>query len=100
MTENFKAATDRMKLVAAYWEQAALFLGEAQGMTNRVKMTAAEAGVFASSLTKYEPAPGYVNDRLAEGVKACQDIANILRQAAKTYEDEEAARAQQFNALG
>ncbi|MEV4126705.1 hypothetical protein [Nocardia sp. NPDC049707] len=100
MTENFKAATDRMKLVAAVWDSAAVLLGDAQGMTNRVKMTAAEAGVFAPSVSKYEPAPGYVNDRLAEGVRACQDIANILRHAAKTYEDEEAARAQQFNALG
>ncbi|MFX0580419.1 hypothetical protein [Nocardia nepalensis] len=100
MADDFKAATNRMRAAATAWELAAWWLGEAQGMTNRVKMTVAEAGVFAPSLSKYEPAPGYVNDRLAEGVTACQNIANILRQAANTYDEEDAARAQQLKAHG
>lgn len=100
MTENFKASTDRMRYAATAWDQAAYFLGEARGMTGAVEMTTTEAGVFAPSLSKYEPAPGYVNDRLAEAVKACQDIAAILLHAANTYENEDTARAQQLNASG
>ncbi|MEV0078703.1 type VII secretion target [Nocardia neocaledoniensis] len=100
MTENFKAATDRMRGAAAAWELAAWWLSDAAGQTASVSMTATEAGVFAPSLSKYSPAPGYVNARLAEGARACQDIANTLKNAASTYDQEDAARAQQINAIG
>ncbi|MBH0781888.1 type VII secretion target [Nocardia bovistercoris] len=100
MTDNFSASTDRMRYAATAWDQAAYWLGEARGMTSGVEMTSTEAGVFALSLKKYEPAPGYVNDRLAEAVKACQDIAGILLHAANTYDEEDAARAQQLNSSG
>ncbi|MGW6727288.1 hypothetical protein ACWF9G_15420 [Nocardia sp. NPDC055029] len=99
MTENFKAATDRMRGAAAAWELAAGWLADAQSRTASVTMTATEAGVFAPSLSKYQPAPGYVNARLAEGAKACQNIADILKKAASTYDQEDAARAQQINAI-
>ncbi|MFF2395027.1 type VII secretion target [Nocardia sp. NPDC058114] len=99
MTENFKAATDRMRGAAAAWEQASWRLSDALSRTPNLTMTATEAGVFAPSLSKYQPAPGYVNARLTEGAKACQNIADILKQAATTYDQEDAARAQQINAI-
>ncbi len=99
MTEDFKAATDRMRGAAAAWELAANWLVDAQSGTANVTMTSTQAGVFAPSLSKYQPAPGYVKDRLTEAYKACQNIADILNKAASTYDQEDAARAQQINAI-
>ncbi|MDO3648842.1 type VII secretion target [Nocardia mangyaensis] len=100
MTDDFKAATDRMRGAAAAWEIAAWWLSDASNNTASVTMTGTEAGVFAPSLMKYQPAPGYVKDRLAEGAKACQDIADTLKHAASTYDQEDAARARHIKAIG
>ncbi|MFR9752657.1 hypothetical protein ACL02S_16695 [Nocardia sp. 004] len=88
-SDQIHAALAQLRATANFWEQAADFLDTACKLTEEVKFTRLEAGIFAPAFDKYEPAPGYVGDRAREGVNACREIADTLRHVANVYEEED-----------
>lgn len=97
--DQITVAVDRMRAVAGHWEAAATLLETAKGQTDSVKLYPATVGPFVKSLEKYEPAPGYVRERLAEGVQALREIATTLRKCADVYQAEDEQGAHRFNNL-
>jgi hypothetical protein len=93
------AALDQMRVAAADWDDAATFLDEAARLTEEVKFTRLEAGVFQLAYDKYSPSPGYAGDRAKEGATACREIGSTLRTVANTYEEEDLSGAHALRGL-
>ncbi|MBF6425057.1 hypothetical protein IU440_10225 [Nocardia cyriacigeorgica] len=82
-------ALQQMRIAAQAWEDAAGHLQSALKKTGGVEISLLEAGIFALSIAKYQPTPGYVADRMREGMDEFLEIAHTLRHVANVYEDEE-----------
>ncbi|MGV9723928.1 hypothetical protein [Nocardia beijingensis] len=89
MADKLTLSLDAMKLAVTKWNEAADDLEAGIRTTQQLEITATEAGTFAEALAKYQPAPGYFRDRLAEGVTVFRDVASVLKYVHDTYEAED-----------
>lgn len=100
MSDELEIALGKMLHAANRCDEAAGNLGNAANKTPGVEISSENAGTFAMTLEKYASVPGYVRDRVNEGVTVMQDIATVLRQSHDTYKAEDEANARALGNQG
>ncbi|MFC9897982.1 type VII secretion target [Nocardia sp. NPDC127579] len=87
--QAISVAVDAVRAAAHHWEVAADALEKAKQAAEKAKFEKAEAGVFALAYDKYKDAPGFMRDRMTEGMEVCRTIAHTMRHVADTYQAED-----------
>jgi uncharacterized protein YukE len=84
-----KVATDALRTEAGVWEQQSGQMESIATTVDDVRFNRLEAGVFQLVVGPYRELVDQVHGRTQEAVQRMKEIADTLRQVAKTYEAEE-----------
>jgi uncharacterized protein YukE len=84
-----KVATDALRTEAGVWDQQSSQLDAIAKKVDDLRFNRLEAGVFQLIVGPYGELVNQLHSRAQEAVQRMKEIADTLRQVAKTYEAEE-----------
>ena len=87
--QGFEVATDALRTEAGAWDQQSAQMGNIATKVDGLRFTRTEAGVFQLVVGPYNDVVDQVHGRCQEAVQRMKEIADTLRQVAKTYDEEE-----------
>ena len=87
--QGFEVATETLRTEAGVWDSQGTQMGSIATKVDGVRFNHFEAGVFQLIVGAYGDLVNQVHDRCQESVQRMKEIADTLRQVAKTYDEEE-----------
>ena len=96
---QIKAATEALRREARIWEQQGDQLREIVSQAESLRLSRIEAGVFQVIFGTYSAVLDQIITRSDEGQLRMTEIASTLREAANTYDQEDAANMHFLNNL-
>jgi hypothetical protein len=89
LPHGVQVATDALRTEAGVWDQQSAAMGRLATTMDGMRMNRLEAGVFQLIIGPYSTLVDQVNHRCQEGSGRMTEIADTLRQVARTYDQEE-----------
>lgn len=86
---GFQVATDSLRTEAGVWDEQSRKTTAISTLADQLRFTRVEAGIFQLIVTPYGEVVDAVTARCQEGGAQMTDIANTLRNVARTYDEEE-----------
>ncbi len=87
--QGVEVATESLRGEAGRWDQQSTQLRTIATRADGLRFTRIEAGIFQLIVTPYGEVVDHVTARCREGGQRMLEIADTLRQVARTYDDEE-----------
>jgi hypothetical protein len=86
---DIEVATDALRAAAGVWDEQSDILAALAQQVEGLRMDRGDAGIFQLMVSTYQTTVQLVADRCGEGRQRTADIADALRAAARTYDEEE-----------
>ncbi|MGP4014250.1 hypothetical protein [Saccharopolyspora sp. 5N708] len=94
-----EVATGALRVEADIWDEQADVLALIVSQAQQLRVGYLESGLFFPMTSAYDEVVDQVHGRCAEGVERTREVADILRQVADTYEQEDEAGTHLFRNL-
>jgi hypothetical protein len=86
---DIKVATDSLRTAAGVWDRQSDVLATLARQVEGLRMDRGDAGIFQVMVSTYQDTVQLIADRCSEGHRRTAEIADALRAAARTYDEEE-----------